>query len=51
MKKIKKKAKQRVARDRQEIHGVIEVVNVIYIIHPIWPGCSFHQRREQREQC
>lgn len=51
IKKIKKDAKQGMARDRQEIHGVIEVVNVTYIIHPIWPGCSFHQRREQREQC
>lgn len=50
-KRIKKDAKQRMARDMQEIHGVIEVVNVTYIIHPIWPRSSFLLRREQREQC
>lgn len=51
MKKIKREAKQRMVRGRQENHGVFEVVDGTYIIHPIWPGCSFHQRREQREQC
>lgn len=47
MRKIKKEAKQRTVRDRQESHGVTEVVNLTYIVHPVWPGCSFHHRREQ----
>lgn len=47
MRKTKKEAKQRTITDRQESHGVTEAVNLVFMIHPVWPGCSFHQRMEQ----
>lgn len=47
MRKIKREAKQRPVRDGKESHGVSEVVYLTYIIHPAWPGYSFHQRSEQ----
>lgn len=40
-------AKQKTVGCRQERYGVTEVVNLTYVVHLLWPGCSFHERREQ----